>query len=104
MNDHSELVKEARELADNWSVHQYTRISTTLFTLADIVEAYGKAESEAVAACQTCNEAIKEHLDAMDHVDEAMGLDTCEGRIELRAARHLAKRAAENYDKLKGGG
>lgn len=120
MTDHSELLKGIRELARTIASGEYCRIycvtdAAKLRTLADIVEARDKRDAvlegrieryletklltfdELLAACRTCEEAIKNVLAYPEAPRDTLYW------INLRAARHLAKRAVEEYDKTKGG-
>lgn len=61
MTDHAELLKDAREMAKKIASGEHYRIycvtdAAKLRTLADIVEAQDKAESEAIAACILCGQ------------------------------------------------
>lgn len=128
MTDHSELLKEARELGnfrdETGTVRDYKR-ATALYKLADIVEAYDKQPSfdenfkalkeqlddldrrlgqstvndELLAACRTCAEVIEYTIT----LEMSPFPFNDQDRSKLSAACHLAKRAVENADKLKGG-
>jgi len=97
---HDELLKDARELASECPASN--RGAAMLLALSNVVEAYDKAESEAVAACRTCDEAITELIARLDYPAPYSGPMKAPW-INLRTAGHLAKRAAENWDKAKGG-
>ena len=109
MNDHIELVKEARRLADilehsTLAFYACGGAARTFRTLADIVAAHDavihvdgrqfmEVFDEAVAACRTCDEEIEHVLDNVAFSNET------DDEPRLRAAGHLAKRAVELADK-----
>ena len=133
MADHSKLIVEARQLADkldraNLHLIACRTDATMIRALVKIVQAYDTQPSfdknlkalkaaldrlerrigcqvvneELLAACRTSNEAIRAFIGNWDvHLIDKR--PSTEDWIKLDAARHLAKRAVEEADKLKGG-
>lgn len=127
MNDHAELLKDARELAKKIGSGEYDRIywvtdSEMLRTLADIVEQQDKPpdiNAELLAACRTCDANNRPKVDAFDEL--VVACRVCDETIEafagilhegiypnkpmssewinVRTAGYLAKQAVENADK-----
>lgn len=100
MSEHAELLKEARGLASrldymNTGAKLIPRNAATMIrTLADLVEQQDTALAETVAACKTCDEAITQ-LFALEDSAFLGPVPTSREWFNLRAARHLARRAAE---------
>ena len=90
MSEHSELLKDARELANYYrgGLLPEFQLAVMIGTLADLVEAYAKSQPELVAACKTCDADITQFLEP--HPEKGAGLWN-----RLDAARHLARRAAK---------
>lgn len=117
VSDHAELLEEARELEESLpeSTIRECRTVTVLSALADVVESHDKSESkllseefmvlldaqdklilELLAACKTCGEVIRVFIAKYPDSEKDQW-------ARLGAAGHLAKRAAEDGDKAKGG-
>lgn len=98
MTDHSEMLKDVRELAELdppvETIKDCKRV-TALLKLADIVEAYAKSQPELLAACKTCDREIEvlvcEHDDFRVMTEGAW--------TNLRAARHLIRLAIKHAPK-----
>lgn len=126
MNDHSELIVEAQELADKLcpikgvpfphgrpggtlkysppSSDTLAAAATAICTLADIVEAYDKAESEAVAACRTGDEVLTELINIEAPTSNAdIGPQRRRRWTNVHGLKRLMQRAVEMADKEKGG-
>lgn len=105
MSDHSELLKDARELVDEVARippkpppyrNLLEECASIMHLLVGVVEEHGKQQptfDELLAAGRTCEETIKMFIAEYP----------CRQRdiwAELRAAGHLAKRAVEDADKV----
>lgn len=107
MNDHVELLKDARDAAgelDNAVNHLPNTLADCIKaphimrTLADIVEQQDKQSdinAELLATCRTCDEAIEWVLGVNDSPWPFNDKDW----TKLRAAGYLVKRAVEMTDK-----
>ena len=91
----------ADEINDAYRQHQ-----ATMMTAQEEGRRKLAVFDELLAACRTCDEAIAELIDCARpiSIDGSLDAELPAKWDRLRAARHLAKRAVENGDKVKGGG
>lgn len=97
MSDHTGLLKDARKLAEYQGGRGEGLTAATIHSLADALESYASRESEAVAACKTADEAIKDIFasDLPASYNLTTNLAAKNRWCHLDAAQRLCRRAHE---------